>query len=150
MYMYTQDEWRHLIAGGTTIPNNIPNPAPEWISKRVWKDILTLPALPNFTKLAEEFGDHADDFKKIFDSIEPHRESLPGHWNTDLNDFQKMLVLKCIRADKLTNSMQVFNHGKTEFLYMYIRLCSFLAYILTYNPIFSTLRIINKNWYVVA
>ena len=53
--------------------------------------------------IAEEFGQHADGFKKIFDSVEP----LPGHWNTDLDDFQKMLVLKCIHADKLTNSMQV-------------------------------------------
>ena len=77
------------------------------MSARVWKDVLTLPALPKFTKLAEEFGEHADGFKKIFDSVDPHREPLPGHWDTDLDDFQKMLVLKCIRADKLTNSMQV-------------------------------------------
>ena len=96
-----------MIAGGTTIPNKLPNPAPEWMSERVWNDILTLPALPTFAKLAEEFNEHTEGFKKIFDSVEPHRESLPGHWNTDLSDFQKMLVLKCIRADKLTNSMQV-------------------------------------------
>ena len=99
-----QDEWRHLIAGGT---NKLPNPAPEWMSERVWNDILTLPALPTFAKLAEEFNEHTEGFKKIFDSVEPHREPLPRHWNTDLSDFQKMLVLKCVRADKLTNSMQV-------------------------------------------
>ncbi len=101
-----QNEWRHLIAGGTTTPKKLANPAPEWISERVWNDILTLPALPTFTKLAEEFSELTEGFKKIFDSVEPHREPLPGHWNTELDDFQKMLVLKCIRADKLTNSMQ--------------------------------------------
>lgn len=36
------------------------------------------------------------------------REPLPGHWDTDLDSFQKMLVLKCIRLDKLTNAMQDF------------------------------------------
>ena len=116
-----QDEWRHLIAGGTTIPKKLDNPAPEWISERVWNDILTLPALPNYVKLAEEFSEHTEGFKKIFDSVEPHREPLPGHWNTDLDDFQKMLVLKCIRADKLTNSMQVSNatflQNSIKFLY---------------------------------
>ena len=36
------------------------------------------------------------------------REPLPGHWETDLDSFQKLLVLKCIRADKVTNAMQDF------------------------------------------
>ena len=36
-----------------------------------------------------------------------HREPLPGHWDDDLDEFQKLLVLRCIRADKVTNAMQV-------------------------------------------
>lgn len=34
-------------------------------------------------------------------------EPLPEPWNTDLDAFQKLLVLKCLRADKVTNAMQV-------------------------------------------
>ena len=34
------------------------------------------------------------------------REPLPGHWDTDLNSFQKLLSLRCIRADKITNAVQ--------------------------------------------
>ena len=34
------------------------------------------------------------------------REPLPGHWDTDLDDFQKMLALKCVRPDRLTDAMQ--------------------------------------------
>ena len=33
---------------------------------------------------------------------------MPGHWNTDLDSFQKLICLKCIRADKVTNAMQDF------------------------------------------
>ena len=73
----------------------------------MWKDILTLPVLPKFTTLAQEFGQYSEQFKKIFDSQSPHKEALPDHWDKDLDEFQKMLVLKCVRADKITNAMQV-------------------------------------------
>lgn len=38
-----------------------------------------------------------------------HSEPLPEPWNAKLDAFQKLLVLKCLRADKVTNAMQVRN-----------------------------------------
>lgn len=86
---------------------DLPNPAPDWISERMWRDFLTLPVLPIFTKLTEEFHLFHKEYKMVFDSADPHKKPLPGHWDTDLDEFQKMLVLKCVRADKITNAMQV-------------------------------------------
>lgn len=106
------DEWHHLIAGGAVTAKQLPNPAPDWISERMWMDLLTLTSLPSLATLADEFLEHIDGFKKMFDSTEPHRESLPGHWATDLDDFQKLLVIKGVRADKLTNAMQDFVANK--------------------------------------
>ena len=31
---------------------------------------------------------------------------MPGSWATDLDMFQKIIVLKCLRADKVTQAMQ--------------------------------------------
>ena len=31
---------------------------------------------------------------------------MPGSWQTDLDQFQKIIVLKCLRADKVTQAMQ--------------------------------------------
>jgi dynein heavy chain len=100
------DEWRYLISGGTSAPKKLPNPASDWLSERSWSELLTLASLPRFASFAEEFGQHVEGFKGIFDSTEPHREPLPGHWDEDLNSFQKLLPLKCIRPDKVTNAMQ--------------------------------------------
>jgi dynein heavy chain, axonemal len=36
------------------------------------------------------------------------REALPGPWNDSLDAFQKILVLRCLRPDKVTNAMQDF------------------------------------------
>ncbi len=89
------------------MPQQLPNPAPDWISERMWIDLLTLSTLPCLATLPEEFENHIDGFKRMFDSNEPHKEPLPGHWATDLDDFQKLLVIKGVRSDKLTNAMQV-------------------------------------------
>ncbi|XP_076467072.1 dynein axonemal heavy chain 1-like isoform X2 [Babylonia areolata] len=100
------DEWRHLVAGGTHKPKELDNPAPEWISERSWSEILTLAALEKFAPFVDDFKNHLEGFKSIFDSGDPHREDLPGQWNTELDQFQKILVLKALRLDKVTNSMQ--------------------------------------------
>ena len=54
------------------VPDKLDNPAPDWISERMWLDILTLPALPNYASFAKEFSQLLDGFKTMFDSIEPH------------------------------------------------------------------------------
>lgn len=85
---------------------DLPNPSPDWISERMWNDFLTLPALPTYASLAKEFQMFSKEYKEVFDSAAPHREPLPGHWDKDLDEFQKMLVLKCVRADKIPDAMQ--------------------------------------------
>jgi dynein heavy chain len=43
----------------------------------------------------------SDQYKHIFDSHKPHEEELPAPWNTKLNAFEKLIVLKAIRLDKV-------------------------------------------------
>lgn len=33
---------------------------------------------------------------------------MPGIWDQYLDQFQKLLVLRCLRGDKVTNAMQDF------------------------------------------
>ncbi|XP_041081390.1 dynein heavy chain 1, axonemal [Polyodon spathula] len=100
-------EWHYLLSGGA-VQNCSPNPAPDWLSDRAWQDILALTGLHNFSNLADSFTEHLGEFKGIFDSSEPHRATLPGSWQTCLDSFQKLLILRCLRADKVTNAMQDF------------------------------------------
>ncbi|KAH8863214.1 Dynein heavy chain 1, axonemal [Schistosoma japonicum] len=102
------DEYRFLLAGSTHKTKELPNPAPEWISDRIWGDVLNLTSLPKFTDLPESMTRSLDAFKQIFDSSEPHRTTFPEPWQTNLDNFQRILILRCLRADKLTNAMQDF------------------------------------------
>ena len=67
------DEWRFMLAGGSTVPADVPNPASDWLSERAWKEVLMLSNLTTFSELAEDFKNNLDGFKRIFDSAEPHR-----------------------------------------------------------------------------
>ncbi|XP_029774824.1 dynein heavy chain 1, axonemal isoform X2 [Suricata suricatta] len=102
-----QSEWRYLLSGGS-IHVMTENPAPDWLSDRAWRDILALSNLPAFSDFAHDFTNHLSEFQAIFDSPEPHREPLPGIWDEYLDQFQKLLVLRCLRGDKVTNAMQDF------------------------------------------
>lgn len=61
--------------------------------------------LPNFKGIDSYFIEFHKKFKKIFDSPEAHNEPLPGEWNDKLDSFQKMLILKAIRADKISEAV---------------------------------------------
>ncbi|EDL24804.1 mCG3819, partial [Mus musculus] len=102
-----QAEWRYLLSGGS-IQTMFENPAPQWLSDRAWRDILALSNLPTFATFSNDFVMYLSEFQAIFDSAEPHRELLPGIWNAYLDEFQKLLILRCLRGDKVTNAMQDF------------------------------------------
>lgn len=49
---------------------------------------------------------HSDEWKKLFDSPNPQDETLPEPFNTNLNKFQKIIVIKSIRPDKVIPAIQ--------------------------------------------
>ncbi|KAJ3368393.1 Dynein heavy chain 1, axonemal [Kappamyces sp. JEL0680] len=102
------DEWRFLLAGGAAVSTDLQNPAPAWLTAQSWMEILSLAALPTFNAFEMDFIDHVELFKRIFDSSQPQKERLPPKWQATLSSFQRLLVLRCLRADKVTTAIQEF------------------------------------------
>ncbi|GJQ83090.1 hypothetical protein Trydic_g20102 [Trypoxylus dichotomus] len=100
-------EWHHFLAGGDPVGFMI-NPCPEWLSQKSWNEILALGVLPNFVPFVNSFGMYKDHYREIFEHVEPHLAPLPAEFDTKYDDFQKMIALKALRSDKVTNSMQCF------------------------------------------
>ncbi|KAL7843672.1 hypothetical protein AOLI_G00251840 [Acnodon oligacanthus] len=100
-------EWQYMLSGGTA-HQQLPNPSSSWLSERAWQELLALSTLPNFKGLADTFFKHEPEYKRIFDSSQPHREPLPGEWVSKLDSFQRLLVLRCLRVDRLTHGLQDF------------------------------------------
>ncbi|XP_063217340.1 dynein axonemal heavy chain 1-like [Bacillus rossius redtenbacheri] len=99
-------EYRALLSGGTAPAQARPKPELEWLTTRAWNEIQGLEFLLAFKEWVPHFAEEGEKYKRVFDSTEPHREPLPSPWEDSLDDFQRLLVLKCLRPDKLVNAMQ--------------------------------------------
>ena len=49
---------------------------------------------------------NADKFQKIYQSNNPHKEVLPSLWQNQLNSFQRILLIKAFRPDKVINALK--------------------------------------------
>lgn len=101
-----EEEYRFLLTGGIGVDNPLENPS-SWLPLKSWNEICRLDHLSHFTSIRKEFQEHADLWKPIYDSLTPHKAPLPGEWN-NLNHIQKMLILRCLRADKIVPCIQEF------------------------------------------
>lgn len=54
----------------------------------------------------EHFMKHHDQWKVLFDSSSPQEIDLPEPFNSNLNKFQKIIVIKSIRPDKVIPAIQ--------------------------------------------
>jgi dynein heavy chain len=95
-------ELRFFLTGGIAMDNPNPNPDPEWISEKAWGEVCRLSALPGATGLKEDMAADASRFKPLYDTPEAHTVPLPSPWQEKLNAFQRMVVIRCMRPDKVT------------------------------------------------
>ena len=105
------DEWRYLLTGGILLNADglAKNPAPSWCGEKVWQDVNTLSDLPAFKAFVGDFAKQPEAYKAFVDSAAPYDnwEALPG-WTAELMPFQKLLVLRVLRQDKLVPAISQF------------------------------------------
>lgn len=61
----------------------------------------TTPGISHKFTFRQHFQKNNAEWKKLFDSKEPQKHILPSPWNKKLTDFQKMIVVRCLRPDKV-------------------------------------------------
>ena len=99
-------EWQFLLSGQSTNPSEVENPAPDWIIKRVWSEICALDDIAIFKGISSTFKDNLTDWKAYFEDHATHRAGIPAGFDSKLNKFQKMCVLRCLRPDKFVEAVQ--------------------------------------------
>ena len=115
------EEWRFLITGGVGVTKSkLTNPDKTWVSEKMWGDIEKLSELPAFAGLSSSVVERTAMWTEIFEASEPHTKALPGMSpslsqvnvngvdDLSVDDFQKLLVLRVLRPDKMVPAISEF------------------------------------------
>ncbi|PVD24892.1 hypothetical protein C0Q70_15382 [Pomacea canaliculata] len=95
------EEWRFLLTGGVALENPFPNPAPSWLSDKSWAEIVRASQLSAFTGFMDHFQKAPDEWRRLYDSAQPQSERLPAPYTSSLTAMQRLIVLRCLRPDKM-------------------------------------------------
>ncbi|RHY56820.1 hypothetical protein DYB38_001612 [Aphanomyces astaci] len=99
---------RYFFTGNTTMDTAKPNPNPAILSVKTWADIVGLDGLPTFQKFSDNFVRDLQLWTAAYTSQDPmaELETIPSVTGYDL--FQKLIVLRCFRPDKVVPSVMTF------------------------------------------
>ena len=102
---------RFLLTGGVAVGDAAhPNPDSTWISEAKWGEMCRLSALPGSTwhELAPHVRDNLAAWKSIYDSADPASAELPPPWQDALTPFQRLVLLRTLRMDKIVPAMTAY------------------------------------------
>jgi dynein heavy chain len=104
-------ELRFLLAGPPgDLEFELPENPTKWISSTEWRStyaqIYGMTKIhKNFEGLDTYFLKRSDYFKKLYESPKNEITPFPEDWDKSLTSFQKLILIKAIRIDKLINSI---------------------------------------------
>lgn len=107
------DELRFLMTGGIGLDAKLPDkPADDWLLEKSWAEFCRLSDLPRYNGFIYDIRDNITAWKTIFDHPKPFECQFPGKWHAYLNDFEKLLVVRCLRPDAVVAAVIEFVASK--------------------------------------
>jgi len=81
----------------------------EWLPVNSWASVEALSGFTEFMKLPQDIQDAPSRFQEWYNHVSPETEKLPLDWAAlEKKPFQKLLVLRCLRPDRMTVAIADF------------------------------------------
>jgi len=105
---YTTQQMNFLLR--CPIKTDSPNPLKEWLPDLAWYSIQKLIEIEGFELFAQNLEKEAPNrFRDWYNELTPETEKLPLDWKRlEQQFFQKLLVIRCLRPDRITTALDMF------------------------------------------
>ena len=104
--------WKFFLSGPSG-EVKIPKCPVSWINSNEWpymyRQIKYIDDnFQEYLGLEKDFLNKIEDFKEFYDSQEAHKSPFPGVWEEKFKEFDRLLLLKALRPDKLVNGIYIW------------------------------------------
>ncbi|XP_050560802.1 dynein axonemal heavy chain 3 isoform X6 [Spodoptera frugiperda] len=96
-----------LLTGGVALDNPYENPAAGWLSDKAWSEVVRSSNLNALKDFKSHFEKNVGKWKSFYDLSAPHENPMPEPFD-QLEGIPKLIVLRCIRPDKLIPLVQQY------------------------------------------
>ncbi|KAG5498459.1 hypothetical protein JIQ42_03265 [Leishmania sp. Namibia] len=101
----TDEEWQYFVRATAFVASELPEQPPvlaSWMSRVQWELAEALSrTVPPFRDLVTSLEAESDAWRVYAQSDLPHTATLPGDWQSRLHLFQRVLLIRCFRQEKL-------------------------------------------------
>jgi len=95
------EEFKFLLTGGVALGQEVPPKPADWLSDNSWAELNRACDMPGFKGFMDHFTANIDTYKEMADHPNAHEWEFPPSCDEILNRLRKLIVLRCLRPDKL-------------------------------------------------
>ncbi|XP_078053365.1 dynein heavy chain 2, axonemal kl-2 [Augochlora pura] len=99
----SRHEYTFLLRGGIVLDRESqPDKPVPWLPDETWDNVTELDGVPGFHGIVSSFEQFPRDWHLWYISTEPEALPLVAEWESNCNIFQKMLVIRSCRPDRIS------------------------------------------------
>ncbi|KAL8448543.1 hypothetical protein Emed_003723 [Eimeria media] len=110
----SDQELEFFLKGSTSISENPPRPEQlSWLSDSGWNDLCKIDTVhSNFRGLKDSIIENSKAWQQWADADSAEKLDMPGQWSQVVSPFQKLIIMRVFRVDRVHNAIKQFIQGR--------------------------------------